>query len=82
MPNNKIIAKTQWDEKFLREALWMPFGSLCNLIGQAYQGKGIALEELEALARKAFELAMDFSEEAFNRVEKIEEEPDIKVKEE
>ena len=74
----KIKAKNQWDEKFLREALWMPFGSMCNLIGQAYQGKGINIEELENLAAKAYELALQFTKEAYERAEKEDEkEPEI-----
>jgi hypothetical protein len=80
--NNKIRVKDQWAEKFLRESLWMPVGSFCNLVGQAYQGKGITEEELERLARKIFSLALEFTEEAYNRTEKVEEEPDIKTKKE
>jgi len=81
MINNKekIIAKDQWEEKFLREALWMPFGSMCNLVGQSFQGKGISKEELDKVTRKIFELAMEFTEEAFKRVRrgKEEEGPEI-----
>jgi len=77
---SKIIAKNQWDEKWLRESLWMPVGSFCNLVGQAYQGKGITEEELEKLARKIFSLALEFTEEAFSRVERIEEGLELPVK--
>jgi len=65
---NKIIAKNQWDEKWLREALWMPFGSLMNSYAQTNQQKGITLEEFEKVAKKAFALSMRFTEQAFNRV--------------
>ena len=73
---NKIIVKDQWSEKYLREALWMPFGSLCNLVGQAFQGKGkgIKPKELNDLAHKIFELASEFTEKTYDKIEKVEEE--------
>ena len=75
----KIQAKNQWDTKYLRESVFMPFGSMCNLIGQAFQGKGITDEEFEKLTVKAFDLAMEFVKDAFERVEEnsVEKEPDI-----
>jgi len=78
--NSKIIVKDIWSEKFLRESNFMPFGSMCNLIGQAYQSKGITIEELEKLSQKAFELAMEFTEKAYNRVSQSKEEKDLPVK--
>jgi len=76
--NNKtIIVQDQWSEKFLREYPFMPFGSLCNLIGQAFQGKGIDEETLERLARKAFQLAQEFTEEVYSKVKKEEKEPEL-----
>uniref|UniRef100_A0A7V3N5E1 Uncharacterized protein n=1 Tax=candidate division CPR3 bacterium TaxID=2268181 RepID=A0A7V3N5E1_UNCC3 len=81
--NKKIQVKDQWAERFLREYLWMPVGSFCNLVGQAYQGKGINginEEELEKLTRKIFSLALEFTEEAFNRVERTEEDLELPVK--
>ena len=71
---NKIKVSDTWAEKFLREQPFMAFGSLCNFLGQAYQGKGISEKELEKLARKSFELAMEFAEKAYERIEKIEKE--------
>jgi len=79
----KVIAHDQWAEKFLRETPFMPFGSMCNLIGQALNGKGEGIDtaRLEELASKAFELAMKFTAEAFESVEKVqEEEAEIKIK--
>jgi hypothetical protein len=75
----KITAPDQWAEKFLREALWMPFGSLCNLIGLAHQGKGIGIQDFELFARKAFELSLEFTERAYERVQRSDknDEPDI-----
>jgi hypothetical protein len=67
---NKIIVKDQWDERYLRESLWMPFGSLMNSYAQANQQKGISLEEFVKVARKAFELASEFTEEAFKKIER------------
>jgi len=71
--NNKIIVKDQWSEKFLREAPWMPFGSLMNSYAQANQQKGISLREFEKVARKAFELACEFTEKAYQRIERVKE---------
>ena len=77
----KITIKTQWDEKYLREALWMPFGSMCNLVGQSYQGKEIDTAKLEELATKIFGLALQFTKETYERTEKqSEEEPEVPVK--
>ena len=79
----KIIVYDVWAEKFMRETPFMPFGSMCNLIGQALNGKGEGIDtaQLEELASKAFELAMKFTAEAFESVEKIqEEEAEIKIK--
>jgi len=58
--------KDNWDVKYLRESVFMPFGSMCNLIGQAYQGKGITIEELENLTKKAFVLALTFVSKAYD----------------
>lgn len=75
----KIQVPDQWAEKYLRESLWMPFGSLCNLVGQAYQGKGITAEELQTLAQAIFVLTMSFTESAYTRTEREskDEGPDI-----
>ena len=77
--NNKIIVKDRWDEKYLREALWIPFGSLSNLVGQAFQGKGIDEETLKGLAKTIFELASQFTEETYNKIERVEEKTDSEV---
>jgi len=78
--NKKIQVHDQWAEKYLREQPFMAFGSLCNFIGQAYQGKELPDERIKELARMAFDLALEFTEIAYNKVEKVEDsEPDIKV---
>jgi hypothetical protein len=66
LKNMKTIIKSEWDAKFLREQPFMSFGSMCNLIGQAYHGKGISEEELIRLTRTAFKLAQEFVLEAYN----------------
>lgn len=77
----KIQTKSVWDEKYLRESVWMPFGSMCNLIGQSLAGKDIDTARLEELATKTFELAINFTKVAFERVEKSGgDEPDIPIK--
>ena len=76
----KKVVKSQWDEKYLRESPWMPFGSMCNLIGQALRGTGMSKEQLESLAKKAFELSMNFTEKAFDRVTQDKEEKDLPIK--
>jgi len=75
----KITTGDTWDIKYLRKALWMPFGSMCNLVGQAYQGKEINSEELEVLTKKIFELAMEFTEDAYKRIERQEPEEGIEI---
>ncbi|MBT9170808.1 MAG: hypothetical protein DDT18_01159 [Actinobacteria bacterium] len=64
----------EWEIRFLREGVFMPFGSLCNLLGQAYQGKGITPETLEKLAKKAFEIARELTEDAidYSKEKKVE----------
>lgn len=78
--NKKIIVKSDWDEKFLREFPFTPFGSMCQLIGRAIQGKGIDVATFEKLTRKAFKLSMEFTKEAYERIEKEESEPEIPTK--
>jgi len=67
---DKIIVNDQWAEKFLRESVWMPFGSMCNLVGQAYQGQSMTETVLQNLAETIFTLSMDFTKRAYERVEK------------
>ena len=67
---NKIKTNDTWEIKFLRENWTMPFGSMCNLLGQSYQGQEIDTARLEELTSKAFELSLRFTEEAYSRVQK------------
>ena len=74
-----VLVSDQWSEKFLRESPFMPFGSICNIIAQAYQGRGINRETLRELCELAFELASTFTLKAFSRVNRRSEiEPDLK----
>ncbi len=75
----KIVAKGQWDEKFLRESPWMPFGTLGNIVAKAFEGKGITPEQLKVLADKMFELAMKYTKDAYERVEKEQKGQEVKL---
>lgn len=72
--NKKIKTNDQWETKYIRETPFMSFGSLMNAFGQANQQKGITAEELKKVAKELFSLSLELTEEAFNRVEKSEEE--------
>ena len=81
MAEKKIkVTPGSYDEKFIRENWTMPFGSMCGVIGQAFQGKGISLEDFEKFMKKAFELSMEFTERALDRIEKKEEEIELPEK--
>ena len=71
--NKKIKTNDTWEIKFLRETPFMSFGSLMNAFGQANQQKGINAEELKKVAKELFSLSLELTEEAFNRVERVEE---------
>jgi len=79
---NKIIVKDTWDIKYLREEVFMPFGSLCGVIGQLYQraGKTADEKEIDKWVRWAFNLACEFVEERYNKIEKGEEEVELPLK--
>ena len=77
--NEKIIATDQWAEKHLREHWTMPFGSICGIIGEAFQGRKISAKELEKLTRKAFDLSMEFTKKAFERIERQEIEKEVEI---
>lgn len=70
MKKEKIIVSDIWSEKYLREAVWMPFGSMSNIIAQSYNGKEIEPQKLKELTQEAFDLAMEFTKEAFLRVQR------------
>jgi len=76
----KIIVKDQWAEKFLRESVFMPFGSMMNAYGQINEGKGISLEEFEKISKKIFKLCLEFTEKAYDRVSQEETEIDLPTK--
>lgn len=83
MIDKKVVAKDQWAEKYLRESVWMPFGSLCNLYGQVNQGQAMSKESLKEVAEIIFGCVMDFTEKAFNRTERqtaSEKAPELQIK--
>jgi len=81
MSEEKIkVTPGSFEEKFVREAWTMPFGSMCGIIGQAFQGKGISLEDFEKFTKKAFQLSMKFTKDALFRIQKESEEVDLPEK--
>ena len=74
-----IITKDQWDKKWLRDGLWMPFGSMCNIIAQSYQGKEIKGEDFEKVCDKAFEKALQYTRFVYNRGEEINKEVNLDI---
>ena len=66
MPKKEI---NQWDVKYLRTQPFMPFGSICNLIGQVYQGREISEKKLKELLELAFRLSVEFTNKAFKNAE-------------
>ena len=81
MKNGKILAKNQWDEKYLRESLWMPFGSMMNAFGQINQGRFMDYETFENVAKSLFKLCLEFTEQAYNRASQEEKEEEIDLPE-
>ena len=57
MPKTKIETSNVWDNKYLREAPTMPFGSMCNAYGQVNHGKGTTLEQFKTEMTELFALA-------------------------
>lgn len=65
----------EWEDRFTREGAYMPFGSICNLIGQAIAGKGLSNEQLISLTDTAYAQAKKFIKDSLteSKVEKGEE---------
>jgi len=61
MENPEI--RDQWDEKYLRESPFMPFGSMMNAWSQA-QKESVNLKEFKKVARQLFSLAQSFCQKA------------------
>jgi len=68
----KIKTNTPQEDRYLREYPFMAFGSMAQAIGRVFQGKvkEVTPELLEQYFKMAFKLAMDFTKEAFERVDK------------
>jgi len=61
--NDQRRISVNWTEKFLLEL----FGDMCNLVGQAHQGRKISAMEMKGLVEIMFDLAMDFTKRAKER---------------
>jgi len=66
-------AKTQWDEKYLREHPFMPFGSMMNAFGRINQGKEMPLAAFIVAADALFKKSQDYVLEQFNSVHRDDE---------
>jgi len=60
-----------WDKKFIRENLFMPFGSLVNGYCNLHKGEGITDEEFRKKMNWLFNMARGYSNFAFNRFAKL-----------
>ena len=78
--DKKLTTKTTWDEKYLRETPFMPFGSMMNAFGQVNRGAGMDLTKFEEASKVIFQLAKGFIIEAYQMVEKSEDKVDIPIK--
>ncbi len=54
-----------WDQKYLREQPFMAFGSMMNAFGQVNRGKDISMEAFEEASKKIFEMAKEFTKQAY-----------------
>jgi len=71
MNNEKIQVKDQWSEKYLREQPFMGFGSAMNAFGLINEGKGMPLDEFLEAMEKIFKKVSEFTEESYQKVEKV-----------
>jgi hypothetical protein len=73
----------QWDEKYLREQPFMPFGSLLNAYAQMHQQKPLTLNRFINDARMLFafsrELVLDALESSQPKPEEVPNEEKIKI---
>ena len=54
-----------WDQKYLREQPFMAFGSMMNAFGQINRGKNLDMVAFEVATKKIFEMAKEFTKEAY-----------------
>lgn len=70
----------QWSQKYLREYPFIPFGSLMNAYCQINHGKGISVNEMETIADRLFEKAIELVKRAYESTLTESEEVDLPVK--
>lgn len=63
----KPIIKTQWDEKYLREQHFMPFGSMMNAFGLVNHGKGLTTADFIEAASEIYSTAEELTEQTYIR---------------
>ena len=72
---------TNWDLKYLREHPFFAFGSMFNAYANINSGKGISVDELQTVADKLFEKAMELTKRAYeSTLAESDESVDIPVK--
>jgi len=55
----------QWIQKYLREQPFMPFGTMMNTYAQINKGTGCTVEEIEMVADRLFEKAIELIKKAY-----------------
>lgn len=69
-----------WDNKFLKEYPFMPFGSLMNAFGNINQGKGMDYVAFEQASKNIFKMAKSFVKEQYEESINIKKEENEKEK--
>jgi hypothetical protein len=67
----------QWVQKFVRESVFMPFGSLLNAYGQVYRGKDIPFKEFKEQVKELFTVSLCFIDVALVNSTPIPDIPDM-----
>jgi hypothetical protein len=79
--DKKIIAKNQWDEKFLRETPFMPFGSMMNAFGLINEGKGITTDDFLMQVEMIKDKAREITEELYEVSQRVSDDVEFNEKE-
>jgi hypothetical protein len=82
MINKNVINNNEWIKKYLREYIFMPFGSMMNAWAVLHQGKDISLEEFKKVAEEIFIVAKKMIDERAKETETADlkdENPDFDV---
>ena len=60
-----MSAPDNWAVKYLRESPFLSFGTMLQSYARINQGKGISVDELQTVADKLFEKAMELTRRAY-----------------